>query len=185
MKNFEDFFKAHQEYILEIKEELIFEHYFDSLCSFQSKYDFYTFLDDFYEHASGQAENCNEIGFDIEQIPERKAREWINSVTECINSLLGKYLLRKGKEFDFNEEYVERKIYNSIYELGTEWEMISRKLWMLWKNSRCPVSHTTKGLQLNKSNKIAKKALGGKPDYVFVHKESLKNIRKDFQGYDK
>lgn len=186
MNNFEDFFKAHQEYKLEIKGELIFEHYFDSLCSFQSKYDFYKFLDDFYEHASGQAKNCIEMGFNIKNIEDRQARNWIESVTECINSLLGKFLIRKGVNFDPNEEGMEKKIYNKIKDLGgPEWLKIGNKLKRLWHKSRCNVAHTTKGLQLSKSPKIFKEALKHKDEYVEVHMESLKYIRKYYPNYNK
>ena len=193
MNNFKDFFIEFQENELKNKEELkygptelIFERYFDSLCSVQSNYDFYKFLGDLYEHAREQAKNCIELGFDIEKIQARSARNWIESLTECINALLVKFLLRKGIKFDENAGSSEKEIYNKLKDLdGSDYLKLSNKLKRLWSKSRCNVAHTAKGLQLQKSPTIYKDALNFKNEYVEVHIDSLKNIRKDFPNYNK
>ena len=195
MNNFEDFFIEFQENKLKNKEEskygpteLIFERYFDLLCSVQSNYDFYKFLDNYYVNATNSAKNCIELGFDIENIKERKAREWILSVNECINALLGKFLLRKGIKFNEHGygQTTEKLIIMKLKDIeGEEWQILSLSLNRLWKKARCNVAHTARGLQLQKSPKIYKDALKFKNEYVEAHIDSLKNIRKDYPNYDK
>jgi len=74
-----------------------------------------------------------------------------------------------------------------LLTLGTEWDLVKETLEKLRKSSRNPVAHTPKGRQLKKSRAIRKKALNHKADFIFVHMESLSNIKKDkdFQNYER
>ena len=172
---------------IEIEEEFVFEAYFNKLTNFQSNFNFFEFLAEDYDHASDNALNCLEYGFDMEKIPIRKARDWIMSSTECIYTLLGQYLERKGKEFRDDDQNVEFRIRRFLSTLGPEWKFVSTTLQELWQFSRSVVAHTPKGRQLKKSRAIRKKALNHKAEFILVHMESLLNIKKDkgFQNYER
>jgi hypothetical protein len=194
MNNFKDFFIEFQENELKNKEEskygpteLIFERYFDLLCSVQSNYDFYEFIDDFYIYAKGKALNCVDIGIDTASIDDRKIDDWIANVTKCMYALLGKYLLRIGIEVEPDQQNGERKINKEIGKLGGGWEKIKNKLWILHQETRNPAAHIPLGLMMNKSTQISKEELNNKYKnlFIIVHKDSLKNIRKDYPNYDK
>jgi hypothetical protein len=196
MNNFEDFFIEFQENKLKIKEqfsfgqeELIFERYFDLLCSAQSNYDFYKFLDNYYVNATNSAKNCIELGFDIENIKERNAREWILSVNECIIFFVGKFLERKGHKFNEHgyDQTTEKLIIMKIKDIeGEEWQILSLSLSRLWKKARCNVAHTAIGIGLNNKSPITHKdVLKFKDEYVEAHMNSLENIRKHYPKYDK
>ena len=107
------------------------------------------------------------------------------SASECINTLLGQYLERKGKEFRDEDIRVEFRIRKHLVALSPEWKSVSIKLKNLYSFSRSPVPHTPKGRQLNKSGAIRKKAIEYKGEFVVVYMESLFKIRKDFQNYEK
>ena len=163
----------------------MFEKYFNALCNFQSNFNFFEFLAEDYDYAYENALNCLEYGFDIEEIPGSKVRDWILSVTECMNTLLGQYLERKGKIFLPTDKTVKYIIRRYLLTLGTEWDLVKETLEKLRKSSRNPVSHTPEGRELNKSRAMRKKALNHKGEYVVVHMESLFKIRKDFQNYER
>ena len=107
------------------------------------------------------------------------------SASECINTLLGQYLERKGKIFLPTDKTVKYIIRRYLLTLGTEWDLVKETLEKLRKSSRNPVSHTPEGRELNKSRAMRKKALNHKGEYVVVHMESLFKIRKDFQNYER
>ena len=107
------------------------------------------------------------------------------SASECINTLLGQYLERKGKEFRDDDQNVEFRIRRFLSTLGPEWKFVSTTLQELWRFSRSVVAHTPEGRQLKKSPAIRKKALNYKDDYVSVHMESLSKIREEFQNYER
>jgi len=188
MSLFPDHLNKKWEARIEIQEEdpeIVFEKYFNALCNFQSNYNFFEFLAEDYDHAHLNALNCLEYGFDMEEIPPRKIRDWILSATECMYALLGQYVERKGKEFRDEDKNLELRIRRHLETLGSEWKYISKKLEPLQYFSRNPVSHPPKGRQLKKSRAISKEALKHKGEYVVVHMESLKNIRKDFPNYER
>ena len=172
---------------IEIEEEFVFEAYFNKLTNSQSNFNFFEFLAEDYDHASDNALNCLEYGFDMEKIPIRKARDWIMSSTECIYTLLGQYLERKGKTFKEYDKYLEDRIPRLLSHFGSGWESVIEKLETIKHSSRNPVAHTPEGRQLKKSRAIRKKALNHKAEFIFVHMESLLNIKKDkgFQNYER
>ena len=183
--NFPDHLTKKWEFRLDFDKEFAFEEYFNSLTNSQSNFNFFEFLAEDYDYAYDNALNCLEYGFDIEKIPGSKVRDWILSVTECMNTLLGQYLERKGKEFRDDDQNVEFRIRRFLSTLGPEWKFVSTTLQELWRFSRSVVAHTPEGRQLKKSPAIRKKALNYKDDYVSVHMESLSKIREEFQNYER
>ena len=94
-------------------------------------------------------------------------------------------LKERVKNFVDEDKNLELRIRRHLETLGSEWKYISKKLEPLQYFSRNPVSHPPKGRQLKKSRAISKEALKHKGEYVVVHMESLKNIRKDFPNYER